>query len=158
MPDEIFIKFVQEGFFDNFPTLVILAIAEEQEITQLKNRLKLMGLSHLHTKNTIFVHSTTRSDIQVNSEYNVLFPENDINAFVEGKVYIKHIVLDWQKESSLLYKGYSAICLLDFEMGIPKCLENLPVYNVKIDNKFKNYAFYLSQKELLCTTIELIKK
>lgn len=99
------------------PAILLLTLPKE-------SHLKLGNLPKLDNANQIYVLATTvvsNGNLQIKrgTQFDVIFPSKDIRRYIECRIILKYVNVNPSYEIDYLPGGYTGICLLEFENGIP---------------------------------------
>jgi hypothetical protein len=98
--------------------------------------------------NQIWIGCENRSDdILKGATFDILFPHHSVKEWIETKIILKKIYVKLHSESGCLPCGKYAVCLLQFEQGIPEILTKLRV-DGEVIIPDKHEIFYLAQRNV----------
>ncbi len=153
---EIFVELDNKGELNKNPSILILDLPREAD-------LKWGNLPKSNNLNQIFVFATTLVangylEIKVGTQFDIIFPAKEINNLINCNVSLKYVNVNPRYEIDYLPGGYTGICLLEFENGIPKnMIDKLAIYETPKDS-LKNDVLILTQKSLLEEIMQIKNK
>jgi hypothetical protein len=129
----------------NYPTLLILNKANENDITNFKGSV---------SENSFFVIATSiiaDGSLKINKDtyFDSFFSLKNPNNIVSSTIQLKYININPKYEIDYLPGGYFGFCQLDFINEIPNELFNSLALNGSKRNPEINNVLVLTQKELI---------
>ena len=141
---EISLELFQSGFLEDKPDLLLTDKPTKEYIDKDKG-----GLPKNLSKNEIFIFVYhPYYDTKIGTTFNVIFPNTNINGWQEVKCTLKYVSVNPSYEIDYIPRGYSALCLFEFEGGIPEAINKLPFFMEKRDPT-KHDTLILTQKKVL---------
>lgn len=150
----IFDTLRDEFFYEKYDHLLLSDRPNQSQLNSIKRGLKVLNKNFLLSENTFFTFARSEKDIPVESTFNILFSANNPGDFCDTNAKLKFISINRAKISNTLYKGYSGICLFEFEGRKPEMLERLEVFGKKSSSKYE--MLFLSQRPVLNRVLELL--
>jgi hypothetical protein len=137
--EEIKLELFQGGFLEDKPDLLLVDIPRELD-------LQKGNLPRILNKNEIFIFVYhPYYDTKVNTTFDILYVCQDIENFIEVKCTLKYVSVNPSYEIDYIPAGFSALCLFEFENGIPEIIKKLPIFMEKRDS-LKHESLVLTQK------------
>lgn len=148
---EIILELFQSGFLEDKPDLLLVDIPREKDL-QKGNLPKNIN------ENEIFVFVFhPYYDTKINTTFDTLYAYKSIEEWVEIKCTLKYVSVNSSYEIDYIPAGYSALCLFEFENGIPEMIKKLPFFMEKKD-PLKHDSLALTQKLVLEKILEIRQK
>lgn len=149
---EILNELNYEGESNKNSSLLILDLPKESE-------LKKDNLTALNNQNQLYVFATTlvangHLEIKVGTPFDIIFPSKETNKYIMCDVILKYVNVNPRYEIDYLPGGYTGICLLEFNNGIPEIISKLAYYGDKKDYSIHDILI-LTQKPILT---EILKR
>lgn len=142
----IVFELFQSGFLEDKPDLLLVDIPREKDLLKGNTPKNI-------NENELFVFHPYY-DIKINTTFDTLYAYQNIEKWVEVKCTLKYVSVNPSYEIDYIPAGYSAICLLEFENGIPEIAKKLPFYMDKKD-PLKHDVLGLTQKTVLEKLIQV---
>ena len=157
--DNIFIALTQEYIYSIYDDLFIPDIPSQEQIDLVKRILRKNHKEYLLNNKSILAFCKASKDVFVGAKFDVLFASRSPESYSVVNATLKYIniQINSSREVDVLPRGYSGICLIDFEKHKPELLTVLKVYGEQRDNG-KHDVLYLSQKPVLERILELMKE
>jgi hypothetical protein len=154
---EIFDKLRSELYFEKYDHLLLPDTPNQEQLDSIQRGLTQINQESLINDHSIFAFAIPERDVHLNSTFNVMFSVDKPDNFIETSARLTFVSINKMKISNSLYKGYSGICLFEFEDNKPKILEKLKIYGEKRSNP-EHEMLYLSQKSILDRIFELMNE
>ena len=138
----------KEGLYEEYNDMFIPDRLGEEESDAFINSLRRLKLGHLINDNSILVYGKASRDIKVNESFDVLFSHQNFIEEVQVEATLKYVNLSASRKIDFLPKGYSGVCLIEFNGSIPDLIWQLGVYGEK-DCREEKTTLYLSEKPVL---------
>ena len=148
---EIILELFKSGFLKDKPDLLLVDIPTEKDL-QKGNLPKIVNKNEIF----IFVYHPYY-DIKVNTTFDTLYAYKNIEEYVEVKCTLKYVSVNPSYEIDYIPAGYSALCLFEFENGVPEIIKKLPFFLEKKD-LIKYDSLALTQKLVVERIIEIKKE
>ncbi|MEL7006104.1 MAG: hypothetical protein AAFN93_25755 [Bacteroidota bacterium] len=116
--------------------------------------LQRLGLGHLFNKETVLVFGKSNRDIMLGESFDVLFGHHSIENNMRVEAILKYVNLSPGRKIDHLPGGYTGICLLEFNGGLPNLINKLKFSKEK-RNKEKHDTLYLTQEPILNRILEI---
>lgn len=144
----------EEGTYERYDHLGLLDVPNESQISSMMRILERTGNLNLVTPNSFFCFGVAYRDVKVGSTYSTLFASQNVMNFANVEATLKYVNVNKSYEVDYLPRGYSGICLIEFNGSKPELLKKLKVYR-EIGNSEAYDTLYLSQKVVLDRIIRL---
>lgn len=146
--EKIILELRQNGFLEDKPDILLVDIPTEKDL-QKGNLPKMVN------KNEIFAFVFhPYYDIKINTTFDILYSSKNIDDWKETKCTLKFVSVNPSYEIDYIPNGYSALCLFEFEKGIPEMIKNLSYFMDKKD-PIQHDSLVLTQKLVLEKIIEI---
>lgn len=109
----------------------------------------------LKNENEVFLFvASDYSDVKADTKFDIIFPYQNQNEFQYTSIVLKYISVNPSYEIDYIPKGYSALCLFEFETERSTLLSKLAVYMDKKDS-LKNGSLIITQQPLFDRLMEV---